>query len=86
MYKALTEEDVRIECENNQGGGSLFGNRTIWRVKDLDMADLDIEEEGLKGAKYAVFIEQYYNTVPVPSHWLPVPNEYNYIVESYDVF
>lgn len=55
----------------------------IYAVDELDYIDFDCK---LNGAKYAVYIEQAYNTYPIPAHWLPVPKKFNSIIESYGIY
>lgn len=58
-------------------------NLIIWRVDDLDFLNGDPEIMELKGFKYCAFIEQSYITEPIGSHFEPIPNEFNSLVEKY---
>ena len=50
----------------------------VWSTDALDLTDSEKAE--LNGARYVVYIEQYYDTYPVPSHFEPVPSEFNDMV------
>lgn len=49
-------------------------------IYPVDMLDPMDAPAVLDGATYGVFIEQSYNTRPVPAHWLPVPEQFNSFV------
>lgn len=50
-------------------------NRIIFDVSALDLTESEVKD--FNGAKYVVYVEQSYITYPIPSHFEPVPAEFN---------
>lgn len=50
----------------------------VWSTDALDLTDSEKAE--LNGARYVVYVEQYCYNYPVPSHFEPVPAEFNDMV------
>ena len=72
------DEDIYLlgddRCYDN------WDHRQILRVDGHDFDVMSIPEN-CKGSRYCIFVDQVYNTYPIPSHFEPIPNEFNDVVE-----
>lgn len=72
----MTKKELQAAIDFDLENGPDY--EIVWPTDALDLTDSEKAE--LNGARYVVYVEQYYNTYPVPSHFEPVPTEFNDMV------